>query len=92
LGLQGNHPYLPGIQFNLFPNPANDLLFLRFSQEIESEYQIYSSNGALVGEGNLNESINGLNQIDVSYLPSGFYQIRVKTERGEAGKSFILSR
>jgi uncharacterized delta-60 repeat protein len=92
IGVTGQKSLLPGIQFNLFPNPANDLLFLRFSQEIESEYQIYSSNGALVGEGNLNESINGLNQIDVSYLPSGFYQIRVKTERGEAGKSFILSR
>lgn len=92
IGVTGQSSLPNGIHFNLFPNPANDLLFLRFSQEIESEYQIYSSNGALVGEGNLNESINGLNQIDVSYLPSGFYQIRVKTERGEAGKSFILSR
>jgi uncharacterized delta-60 repeat protein len=92
IGVTGQSSLPNGIHFNLFPNPANDLLFLRFSQETDSEYQIYSSNGALVGEGNLNESINGLNQIDVSYLPSGFYQIRVKTESGETGKSFILNR
>ena len=92
IGVTGQSSLSNGIHFNLFPNPANDLLFLRFSQETDSEYQIYSSNGALVGEGNLNESINGLNQIDVSHLPSGFYQIRVKTESGETGKSFILSR
>jgi hypothetical protein len=92
IGVTGQSSLSNGIHFNLFPNPANDLLFLRFSQETDSEYQIYSSNGALVGEGNLNESINGLNQIDVSHLPSGFYQIRLKTENGETGKSFVLSR
>jgi hypothetical protein len=57
---------------NIYPNPVVDRLFIEGAEQLNTNYTIYSANGSLVLQGN----VNG-NSIDVSNLESGFYLIQI---------------
>ena len=57
---------------NIFPNPVVDRLFVEGAEKFNTSYNVYSANGSMVIQGN----VNG-NSIDVSNLESGFYLIQI---------------
>ena len=72
---------LEPIEFSMFPNPANDELFINSVEQIES-IAIYDTQGRLVFS-----EANNIQRIDISELSEGFYTVavsigdRVSTER-----------
>jgi len=69
----------------IFPNPANDLLNVKLSQEFES-VEITNMLGQLLYSNKVTDSFL---QIDISSYTSGVYFIRLKGENGLATKKFI---
>jgi hypothetical protein len=53
-----------------YPNPCSGILFIEFTCENTSKLCIYNSSGQVVRQVTL---ILGINEIDVSVLPNGFY-------------------
>lgn len=66
------------VNFNIFPNPFNDLLTVTLSEEKESIFEILNIAGSIMTTINSNNS--STLQINLSDLPSGVYFMREKTE------------
>lgn len=62
---------------DIYPNPTNDLIQILLSESLlaDSQYVIYNLIGAKVQSGVLN---NGLNQLSLSTLTSGIYNIVIE--------------
>jgi len=77
----------------VFPNPANERLFIDRSQDKSGSlwnYALYSVHGSIVGRGLLDENISS---IDVNQLPAGVYLIRVTTALGEVFQNrFVIAK
>ena len=73
--------------FNIYPNPVNDKLYIETEAEIEEVvvYDVYGKTQNL----RISESQNFRNSVDVSNLNSGIYFVKIKTENGEVVKSFV---
>lgn len=56
--------------FAIYPNPANDILFIKTS-ETKVSYKLWTQSGTQVGEGMV------LNKIDISKLSKGSYYIEI---------------
>jgi hypothetical protein len=59
--------------FNLFPNPVNDFLYVRFETEKKRLIQIYDLNGKIVFE---NASLSTVESINTSTFEVGTYHIK----------------
>ena len=77
LGIEENN----NISFSLYPNPAQDVLYIESYEQIET-IKIYSLQGRLVKE--VSTSI-----VDVSNLKSGMYFLQIVTEGIINNKKFI---
>ncbi|WP_242133911.1 T9SS type A sorting domain-containing protein [Aestuariivivens marinum] len=75
------------LQFNLFPNPANDFITLKLPLEVtDSTVEIYNTLGkSMKSFKTLEKTIN----IDVSTFANGLYFIRLQTANGVAVKKFV---
>lgn len=63
---------------HIFPNPASDLLFINYPSEGKRNVQIYSFNGQLIKEAELNFiQKNTTCNIDIRQFPSGFYFLKI---------------
>lgn len=83
-GLNEQEDELPIIK--LFPNPANDVLYL-LSNDRTQNYNVSIHN--LIGQ----QLLNTTNEIiDISNLPSGIYMVLIKSEKVELNKKIIISR
>lgn len=81
LGLNDNSEMA---NFNLYPNPVNNTLYLSTSNQKIEKVHIYSMTGVLV------KSIETeVDSIDVSNLSLGSYLVRVTTNQGTATKKII---
>lgn len=77
------------INFNLFPNPCSDKLFINTASETE----IYASLCDATGMQIYNEiSLSPSHTIDVSHLPEGIYFITLKSSRAICKKKVIIAR
>lgn len=68
--------------FTIYPNPANNILFIDKSQgNYPTEIEIYNVNGKLV----LHQKTEKVNQnrIDISQLTKGFYFVMIKNDDNE---------
>jgi hypothetical protein len=75
------------IEFNLFPNPTNDLYTISVSTS--GTLEVYGNNGQLVST----ESIESGKTIkDVHQLATGVYTIRFVTENGVAVKRLVVNK
>ena len=75
-----------GKTFTLYPNPVKDRLTLRFDDGTEPEsVELYDLAGRLVGTKS-----NGLENIDMSAMPSGVYLLRVTMKDGTSHHEKIL--
>ena len=73
--------------FLLFPNPANDRLFIEAEVEIEGVV-VYTITGVIVGQQTTDNRQQSLS-IDLSGLNTGIYFIKINTNQGEVIKRFI---
>jgi arabinogalactan endo-1,4-beta-galactosidase len=62
----------------VYPNPANDILYVKSSGESIKNVKIYNANGVLVR--NHSEDLQ-LQSINISVLPSGLYFLRINGEK-----------
>ncbi len=76
-------PMMPEKRLNLYPNPANQILYLDFDEAVE--IRLFSSDGSLVKQAQLSPIQN---QLDTSNLPSGvyLYQLFQEDELLDGGK------
>ena len=72
---------------NIYPNPANDKLYIKTEVEIE-EVVVYDIYGR-VQNLRISESQNLRISIDVSELKNGIYFIKINTNEGNIVKQFI---
>ena len=75
------------IQYSIYPNPANDRLYIETTAEIE-DVVVYSITGVIVSQQSTVNSQRSLS-IDLSKLNTGIYIIKINTENGEIVKRFI---
>lgn len=81
--LSNNVAEINNFKFNLYPNPASDILNIEFNEAIKS-VEIYSLQGQKVLETNQTE-------INISNLASGMYIVKVQDLRGSfATKKLII--
>lgn len=74
-------------QIDLFPNPAKDVLNIRFEDQVRnSDYQVFSISGQQVIAGKLDKQLN------VSNLPNGVYFIRIAHEGYSINKKFVIAK
>ena len=72
---------------NIYPNPANDKLYIEAETEIEEVvvYDVYGKSQKL----KTSETQNLKTSVDVSGLNSGVYLIKINTESGNITKRFV---
>jgi len=63
--------------FQLYPNPTNNILYLKSPSSNEATVTIYDLNGRLVLNQNINKAIN---EINLSQFQNGIYVLEYKTE------------
>jgi len=81
--LSNNVAEINNFKFNLYPNPASDILNIEFNEAIKS-VEIYSLQGQKVLETNQTE-------INISNLASGMYIVKVQDLNGSfATKKLII--
>ncbi len=69
--------------FNLYPNPANDKIYISEKTFAVNSIEIFDVNGKSI------KSVANDSSIDISNLPNGIYFIRIKTDKGELKEKFI---
>jgi len=74
------------IYVNVYPNPADERIFVEFPESDLAKYTITDLSGkiALTGE------MQGSKSIDCSALPAGIYLLDITTERGRAVKKIVI--
>ena len=79
--------------FNLYPNPATDMLTIEILDAQTSrniEYSIYGLAGNLITKGSLgNVSGRKIEKVDVSNLPSGFYVVQMNYDGVASARQFV---
>ncbi len=76
---------------NVFPNPVNDLLNVRFNIKRRSNLYIIDSSAKQISKTKISKSDKQLT-IDVSTLPIGVYFVEIKNSRSCEKQKFIISR
>lgn len=74
-------------QFTLYPNPANNTLWIKGLSKYENQIFIYNTSGTLVHKA-LTSGVDE-KQIDVSLLPSGVYMVSIQGEHGVWSSKFV---
>ena len=82
-----NVPFAQVIPFNVFPNPATDVLHISGLEHIEqSSYRIYNPQGQVVKTGLFD---NTSNSIMVSSLRTGYYILHIGSPANLQSVGFI---
>ena len=76
-------PVLPPNSISIYPNPANDILFIKTDGFYAETITMYSVNGQKISESKFAP------QIDISQLSSGVYFIEVRGEGNVVRKRFV---
>jgi hypothetical protein len=79
----------PTVTFNVYPNPASDVLNLACTSAEPVQVQIFSSMGEMVYEKQ-NSSVNPL-RADISNLSPGLYMVTIAGAQETATKTIIIN-
>ena len=71
-------------EISIYPNPVKDILYINNQNETIEEIVVYDVLGKKVMEQNNNNA-----QINLSDLQSGFYVVKIKTEKGYICKKVV---
>ncbi|MEQ9187712.1 MAG: T9SS type A sorting domain-containing protein [Cryomorphaceae bacterium] len=79
-------------EFNLYPNPANDKVNLRFNPSIDGRYsvQVTSLDGKVVRQLNGNAKKRSTTEIDVNGLAPGTYIVTVGLAEGLLSSKLVI--
>jgi len=83
----------PGSRFSLFPNPANETLFVSSSGTLpgmDLSYGIYNHSGALLLSGNMEKALT--TRIETASLTPGLFVIRIEGPEFHEAHKFIVNR
>lgn len=85
----GIHDLQDKMQVQLFPNPVNDLLHIRFSNPIESSMtvEVYNLSGIMMKRTSTTDKSV---LIDMSHLPGGVYVVKVYDGKGGAASFRVI--
>jgi polyhydroxybutyrate depolymerase len=72
-------------KLEIYPNPANTILFIKTEDISLSQYQIFNSIGQVMKQGKLTE-----NSVDVSGLTKGIYFIQLNVKNGQMFNSKFI--
>jgi hypothetical protein len=76
-------------ELNIYPNPANSILFVEVDPMLYSHIEIYD----LTGKGVLKSIVDGsVKQLDISYLQNGIYVVKAFGEGGTSLQKLIISK
>ncbi len=73
----------------VYPNPADDKLFVKWNEGYFSEIRIFDAAGKLLYFEN-EAALENTHEIDVSDLSAGIYYVRINNEKGVATKKVII--
>ncbi len=81
------------LKFDLYPNPANDILNLDFDAAQLNDYSVSISNlqGQIIYQASFGKSVSK-NQIDVSKLANGIYMININDGASVVTDRFVVNR
>ncbi len=84
---------LSNLKFDLYPNPANDILYLDFNAAQINDYSISISNlqGQIIYQASFGKTISK-NQIDVSGFANGIYLININDGANVVTDRFVINR
>jgi len=71
------------IDFEMYPNPANDLLNINVQDGFEGEFKIYDMQGKLLLVDNLFGSV----QVSITDLSVGMYIVQIISKQGDVATS-----
>ncbi|MGZ3941612.1 MAG: T9SS type A sorting domain-containing protein, partial [Bacteroidia bacterium] len=74
------------IIFRMYPNPANDKLFIEAPVSERQEVFVYNVNGQML----LSKKISGNEEIDLASVSEGVYSINIKNEKGISSKRLVV--
>ncbi len=77
------------IDFNIFPNPTNEVLNINTGNEQISSIAIYDNAGRIITQQNYNSQVQGNLQINVSNLATGAYVIKLQGKNATGTKTFV---
>jgi len=64
--------------FNLYPNPAQNILFVNFESEGSGKLVLIDMQGKILKEETL---YSGLQNVDVSNIPNGIYILKIQSDK-----------
>lgn len=79
---------LAAISVAMYPNPANNFLWINIGKEGSVESEIFDVTGKLI----MKAKVNSFSKIDVSSLKSGMYIISLKFDGHKRSKKFIIKK
>jgi photosystem II stability/assembly factor-like uncharacterized protein len=82
----GTSDIITNSNLSIYPNPADDLLYLSTPIAFTGDVRIFDSAGKLL---QYNREVSQREGIDVSGLQNGIYFIRIESDSGSATKKFI---
>jgi len=74
--------------FQLYPNPVNSTLYLVTDLQTTMDVAIYDITGKLVYSQVIKQGFNQ-EEIDISELKSGVYNLSISTNKGMTSQKFI---
>jgi len=83
---------LDGVHFGLYPNPTEGWITIEYDHSLGGQYfSIINSLGQRVENGEI-PSGSQVHKLDLSELPSGYYQFLIQTEKGNKTLPFQVMR
>ena len=81
-----------GAAFNVFPNPASDVLNIEFSLEQADDVMYITTDvtGRVIDIQNVNNVDNDVRTLDVSRFAAGTYFITARTSQGTSTQRFVV--
>ena len=73
-------------KFKVFPNPANDELYIVTDDEGVMQLQLFDASGRTISEFKIQ---NSKFKIDISHLSAGQYYIKIRGGEGESVQTFV---
>jgi len=70
----------------VYPNPANEILYIKLNEKPLSQGMLYNSSGQLIRNFEIQ---TGVNSIYIGDLKSGLYYIQIKMKNGDIAKKVI---
>jgi hypothetical protein len=73
--------------FNVYPNPANDILNIDALDNLEYDYEVYNINGDKLMEGELKYTT----KINTLKFKNAVYYLKIKSNKGITYKKFFVT-